>query len=63
MLSPLVTIVLAVLVLGEPFTAVDAAGSALVIAGVGLYTWKDSRKTVSPVSGSAVLHARTGDRP
>lgn len=63
MLSPLVTIVLAVMVLGEPFTAVDAAGSLLVIAGVGLYTWKDSRKTVSPVSGSAVLHARTDDRP
>lgn len=62
-LSPLVTIVLAVLILGEPFTAVDAAGSVLVIAGVWLYTWKDSRRAVSPVSGSAVLHARTGDRP
>jgi drug/metabolite transporter (DMT)-like permease len=62
-LSPLVTIVLAVIVLGEPFTAIDAAGSLLVIAGVGLYTWKDSRKAVSPVSGSAVLHARTDDRP
>lgn len=63
MLSPLVTVLLAIVVLGEPFTPVDAAGSLLVIAGVGLYTWKDSRKTVSPVSGSAVLHARTDGRP
>jgi drug/metabolite transporter (DMT)-like permease len=62
-ISPMVTIVLAITVLGEPFTAVDALGSVLVIAGVGLYTWKDSRRAVSPATGSTVLHARTDDRP
>ena len=36
-ISPLVTISLAVWILGEPFTIVDAAGSAMVMAGVGLY--------------------------
>lgn len=48
-LSPLVTIALAVTILGEPFTLADAIGSALVLAGVGYYTWADSRK-VSPVT-------------
>lgn len=43
-LSPIVTIVLAVWILEEPFTIADAAGSALVLAGVGYYTWADSRK-------------------
>lgn len=38
-ISPLVTIALAVAVLGEPFTLADAIGSTLVLAGVGLYTW------------------------
>jgi drug/metabolite transporter (DMT)-like permease len=42
-LSPIVTIVLAVWILGEPFTLADAIGSALVVAGVGYYTWADSR--------------------
>jgi drug/metabolite transporter (DMT)-like permease len=42
-LSPVVTIALAVWILGEPFTPVDAIGSALVLAGVGYYTWADSR--------------------
>jgi drug/metabolite transporter (DMT)-like permease len=44
--SPLVTISLAVMILGEPFTLVNAAGSALVLAGVGLYTWSDMRRPV-----------------
>ncbi len=48
-LSPIVTIALAVWILGEPFTAADAIGSALVLAGVGYYTWADSRKNVAPV--------------
>jgi drug/metabolite transporter (DMT)-like permease len=43
-LSPVVTIALAVYVLGEPFTWADAIGSTLVLAGVGYYTWADSRK-------------------
>jgi drug/metabolite transporter (DMT)-like permease len=42
-ISPLVTIVLAVWILGETFTQADAIGSALVLAGVGYYTWADSR--------------------
>ena len=62
-ISPVATIVLAILVLGEPFTMLDGIGSALVMAGVGIYTWKDSRKPISPVSGSAVLNARQDGRP
>jgi drug/metabolite transporter (DMT)-like permease len=42
-ISPMVTIVLAVTILGEPFTVVDALGSALVLAGVGYYTWAEMR--------------------
>jgi drug/metabolite transporter (DMT)-like permease len=42
-ISPLVTIVLAVSILGEPFTLVDALGSTLVLMGVGFYTWADMR--------------------
>jgi drug/metabolite transporter (DMT)-like permease len=42
-ISPLVTISLAVFILGEPFTLVDAFGSALVLAGVCFYTWADMR--------------------
>jgi drug/metabolite transporter (DMT)-like permease len=42
-LSPLVTIALAVWILGEPFTVADAVGSSLVLAGVGFYTWSDMR--------------------
>jgi drug/metabolite transporter (DMT)-like permease len=46
-LSPLVTIALAVTILGEPFTLADAIGSALVLSGVGYYTWADSRKVAA----------------
>ncbi len=42
-LSPVVTIALAVYVLGEPFTGADAIGSALVLAGVSYYTWADAK--------------------
>ena len=42
-LSPLITIILAVEILGEPFTLLDALGTALVIAGIGYYTWTDMR--------------------
>src|SRR5215207_2475217 len=40
-ISPLITISLAVWILGEPFTVVDAIGSAMVIAGVGFYALTD----------------------
>ncbi|HMB47793.1 MAG TPA: DMT family transporter [Afifellaceae bacterium] len=62
-LSPFITIALAVVILGEPFTWIDGAGAVLVILGVGFYSWNDTRRAVSPVSGSAVLRARPDDRP
>jgi drug/metabolite transporter (DMT)-like permease len=52
-ISPLITIALAVWILGEPFTIADAIGSAMVIAGVGLYAWADSRKVSVPVELTA----------
>jgi drug/metabolite transporter (DMT)-like permease len=42
-ISPLVTIILAMIFLGEAFTLVDAIGTALILAGIGYYTWADSR--------------------
>ncbi len=41
--SPVATIVMAIAILGEPFTAADAAGTVLVIAGIGLFTYRDTR--------------------
>ena len=38
--SPISTIVMAIVLLGEPFSFNDAAGTALVLLGVGLYTVK-----------------------
>lgn len=49
--SPVVTIALAVWILGEPFTFADAIGSTLVLAGVGLYAWGENRK--APVTDAA----------
>lgn len=43
-LSPVATIFMAVLLVGEAFTLTDAFGTTLVIAGVGLYTWYDARQ-------------------
>ena len=43
-LSPAATIVMAIFILGEPFTLTDALGTVLVIAGVGLFTWHDGRR-------------------
>ncbi len=47
-LSPLVTIGLAVSVLGEPFTLTNAVGTALVLAGIGYYAWGDVRSLRGP---------------
>ncbi len=47
-ISPLVTIILAVWILDEPFTWADAIGSSLVLAGVGFYTWADMRQKSLP---------------
>lgn len=43
-LSPVVTLFLAVLILGEPLRGVDLLGTALVIGGVGLFTIVDRRR-------------------
>ena len=41
--SPVITIVLAVLLLGEPFTGTDLIGAMLVLAGVGWFTLADRK--------------------
>ena len=43
-ISPLVTIILAVVILDEPFTLADAIGSSLVLLGVGYHTVADMRQ-------------------
>jgi drug/metabolite transporter (DMT)-like permease len=43
-LSPAATIFMAIILLNEPFTMADALGTLLVMSGVGLFTWRDSRK-------------------
>lgn len=43
-LSPVVTLFLAVLILGEPLRGVDLLGTALVVGGVGLFTIVDRRR-------------------
>jgi drug/metabolite transporter (DMT)-like permease len=42
-LSPVVTLLLAVLILGEPIRLVDVIGTALVIAGLALFTLVERR--------------------
>ncbi len=42
--SPVATIIMAIVILGEPFAWSDAAGTALVLFGVGLYTFKNARR-------------------
>jgi len=49
-ISPLFTIYLAVVLLGEAFTLADAAGTALVMGGIGFHTWRELRK---PAPGGA----------
>lgn len=46
-LSPLLTIYFAVVFLNEPFTLPHAAGTLLVIGGIGLYGWADIRNSQS----------------
>jgi drug/metabolite transporter (DMT)-like permease len=46
-ISPIITISLAVAILGEEFTFIDATGAALVILGIGVYAWTDSRRAKS----------------
>jgi drug/metabolite transporter (DMT)-like permease len=42
-LSPVITIFMAISILGEPFTILDALGTLLVIGGIGLHTWFDMK--------------------
>lgn len=48
-ISPIITIGLAVWILNEPFTWVDAMGSALVIAGIGLFAVTERRPAAGPL--------------
>ncbi|WP_119389511.1 DMT family transporter [Taklimakanibacter lacteus] len=50
-LSPLVTIILAVIFLGEAFTFVDAIGTTLIVLGVGFYAWSDARAPKATTEG------------
>jgi drug/metabolite transporter (DMT)-like permease len=50
--SPLVTIVLAVIFLGEVFTFIDAIGTALILVGVGFYAWSDARAAAKVPAGA-----------
>jgi drug/metabolite transporter (DMT)-like permease len=52
-LSPTATIALAILVLGEPFTLTDAIGTLMVMGGVGLYTWHDTRRKAQAAAAAA----------
>lgn len=42
-ISPLLTIYFAVIILGEAFTLAHGIGTALVVGGVGIHTWRDLR--------------------
>lgn len=42
-ISPLFTILLAVIFLGEAFAFVDAMGTAIIVLGVGFYAWSDAK--------------------
>jgi drug/metabolite transporter (DMT)-like permease len=48
MVSPLLTIYLAVLLLNESFTLIDGLGTALVVGGMGFNAWIDLRAKPSP---------------
>lgn len=39
MISPLITVILAITLLGEPFGLIDGFGTGLTVLGIGLFTW------------------------
>ena len=43
MLSPIATVVAAIILLGEPFGIIDGLGTFITIAGIGVYTWLDQK--------------------
>ncbi len=52
MISPLVTIILAVAVLGETFGLYDALGTGLTVFGIGLFTWYERKPSDTVIKGS-----------
>jgi drug/metabolite transporter (DMT)-like permease len=42
-ISPLFTILLAVIFLGEAFVFADAIGTAMIVSGIGFYAWSDAK--------------------
>jgi len=48
MIAPISTILLAIIVLGEPFGVIDGLGTLLTVAGIGLYTYFDKRAIAVP---------------
>lgn len=62
-LSPTVTVGLAVTVLGEPFGWPEAAGTLLVLAGVGLFTLVDARRARRAGALSAARPPSPGASP
>lgn len=61
--SPIVTIVLAITILDEPFTTADALGALLVLLGVGCFTWGDSRSRDKTIDTSAKSQAEPPSTP
>ena len=47
-INPIFTLALSALILRQTISAADIAGTTLVIAGVGLYTWLDKRAVQNP---------------
>jgi drug/metabolite transporter (DMT)-like permease len=58
-ISPVATIAMAILILGEPFTPTDALGTVLVIAGVGLFTWHDARRRSAMKANGTIAPGET----
>jgi len=56
MISPIATIVFAIIWLGEPFGWVDAVGTGLTIFGIGLYTYLDRRTKLRPSNPNLATH-------
>jgi len=52
-LSPSATIIMAIVILNEPFTIADALGTLLVMAGVGLFTWRDAQRKEKTLKGGS----------
>lgn len=49
-INPIITLALSGLILREVITGADIVGTALVLLGVGLYSWLDQRKVKPPPS-------------